>query len=126
MNSIKLFFTLLLFNSLISCTNEEPETRTYNVRGDDNILRIVEIEDLRDGTGTLKSNLIFDNTDSKFDATFNYVNEETTNFVINAADGEFISGYANGNGFYTSDSIDFVVQKTLGGIIIEMHYTGNR
>lgn len=129
MKVIQLLFLCLFISSLVGCTTEEPlvtEFLTYQVTGEDGTSIVVEIEDRKDGTGFLTGQLVFDNTDSKFDATYNYVSDERTNFVIDVAEGEVLSGDANGSGFFTSDSIDFDIQRTIGGFTIDEHYTGNR
>ncbi len=116
---------LLLVLTYVACDNNSrlPETFVYQVIDSDGMTLPARIEDDGDGLGILVGRFVFSNTETTFDAVFDYVSLDRTNFSL--TDNESLIDVW-GSGFYTPDSINFVVTKSVSGIEVEERFTGTR
>lgn len=136
----KFIFTFLLiylgatfFTSCFITTSEVPEENTETLvflvkKNDENTLQSITIENSNDGKGIMTTPKIFGNGFSRtFDMIIDKVNSNKWNFKA-TLDGNGSSLEAEGDGFYTKDSIYFEMKwnftsTTASGVDI---YSGHR
>ncbi len=126
------FFGLII---LVSCETEtvevvepvEPLVRIYQAKNPDDITIPIRIEDYQNGTGVLLAELLFSFEPSTFDATFDYVTDERTNFSLEVRPSpNYTNTFLDGTGTFDQDSIWMTIHRSLGGMEWEDVYTGSR
>jgi len=128
-----LIYTSIILFLLPSCQNNEnlevqPEIKIYQVDNNNDITIPVTIEDFLDGTGYVYGNLLFDNTETQFNAIFDYVNDDKTNFSLDITGSQISSTFVSGSGYFTNDSISISISifREIGGLDLEEVYIGSR
>ncbi len=116
---------LCLILTSVGCEDDSriPQTFIYQVVDADGMTLPARVEDYGDGLGVLVGRFVFSNTETTFDAIFDYVSQDRTTFSL--TDNESLLDVW-GSGFYTPDSINFVVTLRAAGMDIEERFVGAR
>ena len=126
------YFTLLLLALLMTACDDDRnlpqiDTFVYQVKSSiDGGIIPVQVIDYNDGSGTLTGRLIFNNTDTVFDAIIDDVDGDKHNMVLIPAPGELLQDGYTFTGTYWSDSISIIINHNLGGFDFTEVFTGTR
>lgn len=129
MKNFLLFAAALIMFSSCSDDTRDPDLRIYRATKSDEPKTIpVTVIDNHDGTGTIEGALLHNvgAQTSSFDADFDYVNHNKTNFILSTPDGEIQSIFSSGTGYMTDDSIYLSIRLNFGGFTLNDIYRGER